>query len=262
MEENQPISDTNKYSVPALEKGLDILEVLADKSQPVSLTELARHMARTPSELFRLLAVLEARGYVNKNASNGAYTLSLKLYSLAHQHLPEHHLLDAATAPMERFASETHESCHISVLRFGKMYVLKEALTPGQIRLSIATGGQLPLLGTSSGRLLLAYQPPAVRMAFLEAEPEYRSWSKAQKQAFLSKLEEIRTNGLSASENENHIGVRDAAVPVGMGELGLIAALASTWLIAVSNPAHVDLIVQKLQTCARSIAMAMGLQAG
>ena len=96
-------------------------------------------------------------------------------------------------------------------------------------------------------------------MALLEADPEYRSWNEAEKELFLARLETIRANRLSTSENENHIGVCDAAVPVGVGQFDLMAALASTWLVAVSNPAHVDLIVQKLQSCARSIAMAMGL---
>ena len=81
----RPVS---KYHVPALEKGLDILETLASSAVPQSLSELARSLHRSSSELFRMLDSLERRGYILKDLVSGNYRLSLKLYELAHTHSP------------------------------------------------------------------------------------------------------------------------------------------------------------------------------
>ena len=67
------------YSVPALEKGLDILEALSASSQPQSLSGLAHLLERNSNEIFRMLNLLERRNYVLRDESGG-YRLSLRMY--------------------------------------------------------------------------------------------------------------------------------------------------------------------------------------
>lgn len=76
-----------KYAAPALDKGLDILEVLADAEQPMSLNALARVMGRTVSEIFRMVATLEQRAYLSVD-TNDRYSLSLKMLELSHRQQP------------------------------------------------------------------------------------------------------------------------------------------------------------------------------
>ena len=102
-----------------LEKGLDILETLAHSQTPLSLTELARKLGRSSSELFRMLTVLESRGYINKEETTGNYALSLKLYELAHQHPPVMNLLKAAAQPMENVTNILRESCSFECFAAG-----------------------------------------------------------------------------------------------------------------------------------------------
>src|SRR3712207_8366305 len=49
----RPSSDPPAYQVPALEKGLDILECLANQGVPLTQAQLARTLGRGPNELFR-----------------------------------------------------------------------------------------------------------------------------------------------------------------------------------------------------------------
>src|ERR1700755_1625952 len=53
-----------RYTTPALEKGLDILELFASTSEELSKREVARRLGRTVSEIFRMLVCLEQRGYL------------------------------------------------------------------------------------------------------------------------------------------------------------------------------------------------------
>jgi DNA-binding IclR family transcriptional regulator len=249
----------SKYHVPALEKGLDILESLAHSPTPFTLTELARELGRSSSELFRMLTALETRGYINKGEVTGNYSLSLKLYELSHLHPPVMNLLEAATQPMENITGTLRESCHLSVLQQGKLVVLKEALSPARVRLSVPVGGHFSPLDTVSGRLLLAYLSEKALASFLGNCDVYMEMDDADQETFMVKLAEIRETGVSTAVSENHLGVSDAAVLVGNPHIGLSAALAIASLKASSDPNHFQQIINQLKQSAQIITQAMGL---
>ena len=125
------------YQVPALEKGLDILECLAGQGVPLTQSQLARALGRGPNEVFRMLVCLERRGYIQRDASSGAYSLTLRLFELSHTHSPYQGLLRAAARPMQRLTERVLESCHLSVIQRGKLLVLAQEESPRPLRLSV-----------------------------------------------------------------------------------------------------------------------------
>lgn len=62
---------TPKYLVPALERGLEILEQCARDAGTVKSPELARAMNLPRSTVFRLLNTLAAKGFVERADGNG-----------------------------------------------------------------------------------------------------------------------------------------------------------------------------------------------
>ena len=88
-----------KYAVPAVEKALDVLELLSEQAVPMTQAQLCRALGREPGELFRMLSALEARGYLRREDSGG-YVLTLKLFELSRTHSPHEQLLRAAATPM------------------------------------------------------------------------------------------------------------------------------------------------------------------
>lgn len=232
----------HKYHVPALEKGLDVIETLAGASTPLSLTELATRLRRSANELFRMLACLEQRGYIVREPEKGAFSLSLKLYELAHTHSPVEKLVSAAAAPMQRLSERIGESCHLSVLRQGHLVILAQSESPHPVRLSVEVGSRFTPRRTASGRLLQAYQGTAR--------------SKHDK----ADQETIRRNGLVAAENESLVGVHDAAVLVGNPDAGVAAALAVSWLAAPRSKTKLRTLVPALKRCAREITETIGLK--
>src|SRR5215211_5172405 len=157
--ENTRQAGTN-YRVPALEKGLELLEYLANQGTPMTQSQLARALGRGPNELFRTLMTLDRCGYIRRDLVSGAYSLSLRLYELSHTHSPFEELVRAAARPMRELADELHESPHLSVIHHGRLLVLAQEQSTALVRISVAVGGTFPLLHTVSGRLLLAYLEP------------------------------------------------------------------------------------------------------
>jgi hypothetical protein len=80
------------YAVPALEKGLDVLELLARQSEGLTKNQLARELNRTVSEIFRMLVCLERRGYIPALGEE-RYSLTLRLFQLVQQHPPTERLI-------------------------------------------------------------------------------------------------------------------------------------------------------------------------
>ena len=161
---------------------------------------------------------------------------------------------------MVHLAETLHESCHLSVLRNRSLVVLRQALSPTHIRLSIDVGGRFSPVHTVSGRLLLAQMQPADLDAFLADDGEYQAKTDEERLLFVERLARIREQGYSMAENETHIGVRDYAVGVGNPQAGLSAALAVAALTSINEPTEGASIITALQACARRITEELGIQ--
>jgi len=247
------------YSVPALDKGLDVLEALAAASSPQTLTDLSRTLNRSSSVLFRILDAIEKRAYIARDPISGAYHLTLKLYELAHTHSPVDHLLKAAALPMRELADTTHESCHVAVLAFGKLVVIAQELSPDRVRVSVEVGSQAPPLRTVSGRLLVAFLDPGAQQAFLDSDPDYAAMSRAKKDALREELAKIRGDGFTMARSESTLGT-DLAAVVGNPEMGAIASLAIPGLAGGRNQGKERELLVPLRATAGRITAALGLK--
>ena len=72
-----------RYPTPALEKGLDILELFAHEPAGLTKSDVARRLNRTVSEIFRMLLCLEERGYIGRAEDDDRFRLSLKIFRMA-----------------------------------------------------------------------------------------------------------------------------------------------------------------------------------
>ena len=105
-----------RYAAPALEKGLDILELLASVSESLTHSEIASRLGRTVTEVFRMLVCLEERGYLSRTGADERYQLTLKLFEIIHQHRPLQRLINHARPLVQQVTSETGQSCHLAML--------------------------------------------------------------------------------------------------------------------------------------------------
>jgi DNA-binding IclR family transcriptional regulator len=248
-----------KYSVPALEKGLDILEFLADQAVPNTQAQLARSLGRQPGELFRMLACLEGRGYLHRDAGTGGYSLTLRLFELSRTHNPFEALLRAARPLMRRLADEIRESCHLSVLHRGEVVVLAQEESPEPFRLSVEVGSRHSPLRTTSGRLLLAALDAEALAQALQHQRDWRTLSASERRAFEQRLARVRADGFDLSVGERFMGSADIGAIVGRPGSSIAAALTVARLVQAGGDAEVERIRGPLTACAEAIAHDAGL---
>jgi DNA-binding IclR family transcriptional regulator len=251
-------SDKSTYSVPALEKGLDVLEALASARVPQSLTMLARRLNRTPSELFRMMDTLERRSFIARDPVSDGYHLTLKLYELAHTHSPVEQLLKAAMAPMYELSEKIHESCHLCVLSGTMLVVVAQAESPEPVRLSVEVGDRIEPLRTASGRVLTAFLDTAARERLLTADSTYTMLSKKAQAALAMQFKRIRQDGYLLATSTRRTGL-DLSCIVGNPNVGVMAALGVPFLPGSANDGKERDLIPAIQNCARSITAALGL---
>jgi DNA-binding IclR family transcriptional regulator len=151
------MADTPEYSAPAIDKALDILELLADRSGGMSQLDIARAIGRSPGQVFRPLMRLERRGYVHRNRQTGLYELSMRLFDLAHRTEPLRSLVSASSTPMRELAAAIGQSCNLSVLDAGRVRVVAQAESPADFGFRVRVGALFDLAHTPTGRVLAAF---------------------------------------------------------------------------------------------------------
>jgi len=254
------IGNTDRYSAPALEKGLDILELLAGEPAGLSQTDIARRMRRSPSEIFRMLSVLEARGYVLRKKPEDRYRLTLRLFDLAHRHPPTRRLLDAALPEMSRLAQSTGQSCHLAVMHDQSVLMIADEESPHPLGFAVKLGARFPLLTTTSGLVLLAHQPPETRAWILKLAA--RAVPTSRRGGLDARLDGIRAKGFEQTPSEKFVGITDISFPI-LDHTGIaIAALTMPYLTQLQRKVDLTSVRSQLGRAAQRISRAMGGRSG
>ena len=142
------------YAAPALEKGLDIIELLADASGSLSQSEIADATGRSVGQIFRVLDVLERRGYILRDRQSGLCAFSMMAFDLAHRHDPLRGLVAASVTPMRELADKVQQSCNLSVLDAGRVRMIAQAESPADFGFRVRVGAVFPVESTGQGEVL------------------------------------------------------------------------------------------------------------
>lgn len=252
-------NSSTKYLTPALAKGLDIVEFLSEVGTPQSQAAIASALGRTVNEIFRMLATLEERRYIVRDVRSGEYTLSLRLFELAHSHSPIDQILAVSREPMRTFAADMRESCHLSVLHQHSQVVLAHEESPRHITLNVKVGARMMAVRTTSGRLLLSVLPQDELDTYLAEDQEFATFTAEERTNFFERLARARRERCLVADSSNLRGVVDLSVLVGSARSGVFAALASAVPGPLQGAIDTKGILAALERRAAEITTKVGL---
>jgi DNA-binding IclR family transcriptional regulator len=142
------------YGVPAVDKALDILELLAETPEPLTQTAIAEATGRSVGQLFRVLVTLERRGFLVRERGGG-YVLGTRLFDLAHQHEPLRGLRAAALPAMHDLAEKVRQSCNLAVLEGDRVRIIAQVESPADFGYRVRVGALFDAATTATGEVLL-----------------------------------------------------------------------------------------------------------
>jgi DNA-binding IclR family transcriptional regulator len=245
-----------RYTAPALDKGLDILELFASEPNGLTTSHVARRLGRTVGEIFRMLVCLAERGYISQVLPDERFQLTLKLFELAHRHHPLQRFVAKARPLMEEVAHKTRQSCHLAMPSDGEVVVIAQVDAPGSAGFALKLGAKIDLLNTASGHLILAFQPDEVRARSLTA------WKRRTDRPLPADLQEhltrIRERGYEEMASYQVAGVVNISYPVLNQHHEAIAALSVPFLPRIGDRMGPAQVKAALQAASQALSIAIG----
>ncbi len=222
-----PEDEERRYSAPALEKGLDVLKLLAARGTPLTMSQIAMELDRSISELFRMVDALVRRGYVAQAESGEGFELTNKLFALGVARAPAKSLIEDALPEMRKLSHRIGQSCHLVVASEQQMVVVARIEAPGNQGFSVRVGYRRPLVESTSGLVLYAFQPEDVRAewrARLAPTVSQKAWKVFEERGGL-----VRTQKYAKADSDVTRHVVDLSAPV-MAAQGVAAALTCPYI--------------------------------
>jgi len=241
------------YSAPALEKGLEILELLAETETALSTRAIAERLGRSKGEIFRMVFVLVERGYLARDATTDELSLSNRLFELGIRTPRSRQLIEVAAAEMERLSEKTGQSAHLVVISKGETVVIATTSGTADISFTLRLGYRRPALQSTSGQIIMAFQDPERRLRLI-AESKAVTRKSLNEAKLQRHFNEIAARGYLIAESHDVVGVTDIAAPI-VGRNGrAIAAIVIPYLGRHGVPVQLDGVLDALRATCRAIS--------
>lgn len=241
------------YTAPALEKGLEILELLADVKEPLTLVQIAAKLNRSKSELYRMLAVLETKGYLAREEGSDHFYITNRLFDLGMSVPPVGTLVEAAFPIMHRLADFTHQPCHLAIGSGHRMVVIARVESPSSLGLSVRVGHSLNLFESSSGFVLMAWMEQQKReKLFQYFEANSDTFNRAELEP---RLAAIREQKCLRMQSAVVAGIEDMSCPIYVGDYDhVVAGLTIPYLCGINTGVTPDETLEALKEAASEIS--------
>ena len=256
MKKTKASKASSRYPTPALEKGLDILELFASEPSGLTKSDVARRLGRTISEVFRMLVCLEERGYIAQSPDSDRYHLTLYLFRLAQEHPPIKRMTMQALPIMQQVAHELSQSCHLGVLNGGQVVIIAQVDSPVSPGFYVKAGAVVDLMHAATGHVILAHQTQEARARAIQ------TWCTRNKtetpRDLTSHLSAIKERGYEEKESYDVEGVINVTYPV-LDEHGhAVAALTVPYIRRIGDNTTTAVVRQTLKRASSQLSHGIG----
>lgn len=203
------VSGLSSSDVKSAARTLDILELLAEFPEGLSLTEIEKHLGIPLSSLHGLMNTIVNRDFASKVPATNVYRLGSRLVQIASSYRSQSNLVSIADPIMERLKQITSETISLTVLQGNMILFVHKRPAEGRVQIVNPVGTRLYAHATGSGKIMLAYMP-AEEINRLYPEEELPALTKntiRTKTGLLAALAEARQREYAYDNQESEIGV-------------------------------------------------------
>ncbi len=252
---NTPVDDgSEKYTVPALERGLRLLGEFGRDSRTLGAPELARRLDLPRSTVFRMLSTLEGLGFIERTGND--YRLGLAVLRLGFEYLSSLELTELGQPVITRLCDAIRQPCNL-VVRDGRHIVYVAKVTPPTpLSSSVRVGTRLPAHATVLGRILLEDLSLA-ELRTLYPEEHLESFSDRTPRTTLELFNLVQADlerGFVLGEGFFEASISTVAAPVRDHSSRIVAALGVTIPSSRIEPGQLEDLVRSVQESAAELS--------
>jgi DNA-binding IclR family transcriptional regulator len=212
--------------VQSVDRAVAVLELLAARGS-AGATELARSLDIHKSTAFRLLATLEDRGMVEREAGGTKYRLGHTVRRLARAAVADLDMLARARPALETLAEETSLTVTLAVPADGEVIYVEQVTRSPTVLDANWLGRSTPMPQSASGKVFLAYMSPERRREVLDRGIEpLTPHTNVDPAAYEDVCEAVRTTGYATTVEELEIGLNAVAAAVRSHAGEVVAAVS------------------------------------
>lgn len=224
--------EKTNYVIQSVSHALDVLEQFTVEPDELGVTELSKRLKLHKNNVFRLLATLEARGYIEQNKATENYRLSIGCLRLGQRFVTQMGLLRQARPVMCQVAKLSRETAFIAILRNGAAVPVDAVEAEQPVRLVSRIGDALPLHCTAAGKTHLAFADDELRNSLPDTMHKFTEKTILDRHVLGAQLKKIGENGYAVDLGEYVEDVRSIAVPVRDYTRAVVGSLA------IAGPAY------------------------
>lgn len=219
--------EKSNYVIQSVAHALDVLEQFNGAVEEIGVTELSKRLKLHKNNVFRLLATLEARGYIEQNRSTENYRLGLKCLQLGQTFIRQMGLLQQSKATLDQLARCTNESAYVA-MRKGTDIIPLDFVEPQRaVRVVSFLGTALPPHCTAAGKVYLVFEPEGgLSQSLPERLEGYTDRTITDRKLLQQNLKEVGERGYATELGEFTADVNSIAVPIRDYTRTLVGALA------------------------------------
>jgi IclR family transcriptional regulator, KDG regulon repressor len=225
--------EKSNYAIQSVSHALDVLEQFNHSVEEIGVTDLSKRLKLHKNNVFRLLATLEARGYIEQNRATENYRLGLKCLQLGQIYVNQTGFLAEAKETLEELVKSVDESCYVSVKKGAAIVPLDFIESQNPVRVVSFIGRMLPLHCTAPGKVHLAFDGAQGAAETLpEKLPRFTERTIVDRDALLRQLREVAGIGYAVEQGEFMPEVASIAVPIRDSSRTVIGSLT------LAGPTH------------------------
>ena len=250
------VAPDDRYQVPALQRGLQLLAQFSRDERQLTGAELARRLDLPRASVFRLLQTLEQLGFVERVGDSAHYQLGMAVLRLGFEYLASMELTELGRPIIDTLASATGLSAHLVVRDGREVVFVAKAVGPSFMFNSIQVGARLPAHATVLGRVLLA-DLTLDELKALYQGVELSSYT-AQTPTTLEDLKQAidvdASRGYGISQGGFESAISTIAAPVFDEHHRVSAAVSVTVPAQTVDPSAQDELVAQVRSAARRLS--------
>jgi DNA-binding IclR family transcriptional regulator len=207
--------EKSNYIIQSVFHALDVLEQFVDDTEELGVTDLSKRLKLHKNNVFRLLATLESRGYIEQNRSTENYRLGVRCLQLGQTYVRHMGLLRQAAPILVELVRQARETAYLGILRRGGVVPVQVVEADRPVRIVSQIGEVLPLHCTAAGKVLLAAQTEEDMRGLLpDTLPKFTERTPVERATLNQQLKTVASNGFAIDMGEHQDDVRAVATPV------------------------------------------------
>jgi IclR family transcriptional regulator, KDG regulon repressor len=214
--------------VPALDRAIGLLRIIAAASEPLTLAELSEAVQASRSTVHSLLATLQHHGMVEKDPRYKTYRLGIGVFELGSAYLQRVSLVPVFNEIGAQLAKESHETVKLAMLDGRDVVYLGKQDGLHSVRLVARVGTRMPAHATAVGKIMLASKPDQdlEQLYYGYDFPGRTTNTIATFDALINQLQLIRTTGIALDREESTLGVQCVAAAIHDHDRSIVAAMS------------------------------------